>query len=148
MLVQHLGGGHGRWVLPKARLGNQYVTDFIIGDRDSGGRRWIAVELESPKRGMFTRAGDPSRPLSHAIRQILDWRDWLTENHAYAVGPLERQGLGLEDIEPQVPGLVLIGRRGLGPNPRGRRRQLELSNRIEIHSWDWLVERAEGRVGV
>ncbi len=52
MLVQHLGGGHGRWVIPKPRLGSEYIPDFIIGDRDSGGRRWIAVELEGPRRPM------------------------------------------------------------------------------------------------
>lgn len=146
MLVQHLGGGHGRWVIPKLRLGSAHVTDFVIGDRDSGGRRWFAVELESPKHAMFTRGGDPSRYLTHAIRQIADWRAWLTTHHASAVTPREKEGLGLEDVEPQLPGLILIGRRGLGPNPRERRRQFEHDHRLEIHSYDWLVERAEEQV--
>src|SRR6266851_10069983 len=46
-LIQHLGGGHGRWVIPKKRLG-EYVTDFMIGDKHSFGHEWQAVELESP----------------------------------------------------------------------------------------------------
>jgi hypothetical protein len=48
MLIQHLGGGHGRWVLPQKRLGAEHVPDFMIGDRYSGGRDWVAVELEGP----------------------------------------------------------------------------------------------------
>lgn len=146
LLIQHLGGGHGRWVLPKPRLGSHYVPDFIIGDRDSGGRRWIAVELESPLRPMFTKGGDPSRYLSRAIRQILEWRSWLTANRAYAIAPRDADGLGLEDIDSELSGLIIIGRRGLGPNPRGLRRRLERDHRIEIHSHDWLIDRAEGRV--
>lgn len=49
---------------------------------------------------------------------------WLTNNRAYAIAPREEEGLGLEDVDPQLPGLILIGRRGLGPNPRGFRRRL------------------------
>ena len=28
LLVQHLGGGHGRWVIPHKRLGAEHVTDL------------------------------------------------------------------------------------------------------------------------
>src|SRR5688572_27804841 len=33
LLIQHLGGGHGRWVIPRQRLGAEYVTDFLIAER-------------------------------------------------------------------------------------------------------------------
>jgi hypothetical protein len=146
LLIEHLGGGHGRWVIPKLRLGSEHVTDFMIGDEDSSGRRWIAVELENPRQSMFTKAGDPSQSLNHALRQIMDWRVWLTNNRAYAIAPRSEKGLGLEDIDPQLPGLVLIGRRGLGPNPRGLRRQLENAHNVQIHSYDWLIERTHQQV--
>jgi hypothetical protein len=145
LLVQSLGGGHGRWVLPKHRLGSQFVTDFVIGDRDSLGRRWMAVELEAPSRPMFNRRGDPSRYLNHAMAQVLNWRSWLITHRAYAVTSRAEGGLGLEDIDGNVPGLVVIGRRGLTAPPAGLRRRLEHENRIEIHTYDWLVERIAGR---
>lgn len=69
-LIQHLGGGHGRWVIPKKKLGSEHVTDFLIGEKHSFGYEWQAVELESPLRQMFNKNGDPSRFLNHAIRQI------------------------------------------------------------------------------
>ena len=71
-LIQHFGGGHGRWVIPKARLGAEHVTDFLIAEKHSFGFEWQAVELESPERRMFNKNGDPSQYLNHAIRQITD----------------------------------------------------------------------------
>src|SRR3712207_5082915 len=40
VLVQHLGGGHGRWVIPQKKLGAEHVPDFVIGQRDSMGLSW------------------------------------------------------------------------------------------------------------
>lgn len=77
LLAQQLGGGHGRWVIPQKRLGCQFVPDFMVGEKSSAGFEWYAVELESPTAKMFTKAGDPSRQLNHAMRQISDWRSWL-----------------------------------------------------------------------
>ena len=53
LLIQHLGGGHGRWVIPQKRLGAEYVPDFVIGERSSIGFEWQAVELERPTTRMF-----------------------------------------------------------------------------------------------
>lgn len=147
VLIQHLGGGHGRWVIPRKRLGAEHVTDFVIGERDSSGFSWTAVELESPKARMFTKAGDPTKELTHAIRQIEDWRAWLNRNQNYAArSPLEG-GLGLSDITSQVRGLILIGRRGdLAVSNSERRRQMTHDLRIEIHSYEFLLEACRGRL--
>jgi hypothetical protein len=147
LLIQHLAGGYGRWVIPQKRLGAEYVPDFIIGERHSGGRYWTAVELEGPQRAMFTKAGDPSRYLWHAIRQIVDWRVWLEHNRDYAARDPSDGGLGLEDITPALPGLIIIGRRHHLPARRQAfRRGLERQLNVQIHSFDWLLERLEERV--
>lgn len=146
ILVQCLGGGHGRWVIPQKRLGAEFVPDFVIGEKHSGGFFWKAVEIESPRARPFTKKGDPSSPLTHAIRQILDWRSWLTRNQGYAARDRSEQGLGLTDIHGQLPGLVLLGRRENFPeSSKELRRQMELANNISIHSFDWLVEVAGAR---
>lgn len=145
-MIQHLGGGHGRWVIPKKRLGAEFVPDFVIGDLDSAGHEWELVEIESPKAKLFTKDGVPSRSLNQALRQIRDWRAWLTSNRAYAISPREENGLGLVDIAPNPPGLILIGRRSsLVSADKARRRQLEQDSGVTIHTYDWLVELAEGR---
>lgn len=147
LLIQHLGGGQGRWVISKPRLGAEHVTDFLIGERHSAGFDWQAVELENPNAPMFTKRGDPSKQLTHAIRQILDWRAWLQRNQNYASRPKIEHGLGLTDIVSTIPGLILIGRRKeTDPITNERRRQMAHDLNINIHTYDFLLESAEGRI--
>src|SRR5205814_237122 len=98
LLAVQLGGGHGRWVIAKKRLGSEHVPDFMVGERSSAGFEWYAVELKSPKAKMFTKAGDPTHQLTHAMRQIDDWRAWLQTNQNYAALRRNAGGLGLTDI--------------------------------------------------
>jgi len=147
LLIQHVRGSHARYVIPQKRLGAEYVTDFMIGGKHSGGFEWQAVELESSKAPMFNKSGYPGKYLMHAIFQILDWRAWLQRNQNYAARLLAEGGLGLTDIVARVPGLILIGRRGeIDPSTNERRRQLVNELAIEIHSYDFLLEWAKGRI--
>jgi len=140
-LVVKLGGGHGRWVIPKKRLGSEHVTDFIIGEKHSYGYDWMAVELEPLNVKMFTRKGDPSQRLIHAIRQIQDWRAWLTKNQNYASRPSKEKGLELIDIDQNIHGLILIGRRSdIDPKTNALRKQMIKDLKIEIHSYDYLLD--------
>ena len=146
-LIQHLGGGHGRWVIPKQKLGAEHVTDFLIAEKHSFGHEWQAVELESPLRPVFNRNGDPSQYLNHAIRQITDWRAWLKSNQAYASRPRTENGLALADIDSNVKGLILIGRRSaIDAETNSRRRQLVQNLNIEIHTYDYLLQALKGRL--
>lgn len=140
-LAEHLGGGHGRWVVPTKRLGSQYVTDFIIGCAHSFGFDWHAVELEAPRSKLFTRSGDPSATLNHAIRQIVDWRAWLQDNLDYARRPESEHGLGLTGIRPDLPGLILMGRRdGLTDAQNRLRAELSHQTNIEIHTFEYILD--------
>jgi hypothetical protein len=126
LLVQHLGGGHGRWVLSQKRLGSEYVTDFIVGERSSTGFEWQFVELQSPRARLFVRSGRQSEQFDEGWRQIEEWRRWLEDNRDYARRPCSRNGLGLVDVSAGSPGLLLIGREAdLTQQDRDRRRQLD-----------------------
>lgn len=147
LLVQHLGGGHGRWVVPRKRLGSEFIPDFVIGEKSSIGYEWQLVELESPEAPLFTRAGDPSRQLNHALRQIDDWRGWLEKNRDYAARPLNQQGLGLTDISNTATAMILIGRReGLSAKDNARRRQMTARTGVQIHTYDYIADAIEGRI--
>jgi len=149
MLIQHLGGGHGRWVIPHQKLGVQFVTDFVIAEKSSIGFEWVAVELESPTVQLFTKKGDPSAALTHAIRQVSDWRAWLKKNQNYAARSRSESGLGLTDIDSDLPSLIIIGRESsLNPATKELRRQLGGDLKIKIHTYDWLVRMRRERVGV
>jgi hypothetical protein len=88
-----------------------------------------------------------SEQLDEGIRQILDWRRWLTRNLDYAERPRSRDGLGLEGVSPRGRGLLLIGREtDLTDTDRQRRRQLAEETGIDIHTYDWLTREAQARM--
>lgn len=140
ILVHTVGGGHGRWVIPQFQLGSNYVTDFVVGEKHSFGHEWLLVELKSPKAKMFTKKGDPTAQLTHAIRQIQDWRAWIRKNLGYVGRKTVDNGLGLIDIHDSTSGLILIGRDtdNDGKNNE-RRRQMCIENRLRIHTYDFLL---------
>jgi Shedu protein SduA, C-terminal len=147
LLIQDLEGGQGRWVVPQKRLGSEFVTDFVIGERHSFGFQWQAVEIENPLAPLFTMKGNPSAELTHAIRQITDWRAWIKRNQNYTSRCREAQGLELIDIDSSVRGLILIGReRNLDPTTNDRRRQLVQDLQIDIHTYDWVARGSIGRI--
>ncbi len=98
--------GSDYWCLDRPRLGAELIPDFLLASRTSEGFRWAMVELESPAALALTRAGLPARKLADALKQVRDWRTWLTDNVAYARGEL-----GLADIDANCPAYVIIGRR-------------------------------------
>lgn len=97
---------HGKICIPKPRLGGQLEPDFFIAGLDSAGFSWYGVELESPEYKIFTKEGEETKELKHAIRQIQEWRYWLTDNIAFA-----QNTLGFMHIDANLPCFVFIGRR-------------------------------------
>jgi hypothetical protein len=139
LLTQHLGASPGRWVIPQKQLGAEHVTDFLIAEIGSTGFVWYAVELERPQAKLFTKKRDPSAALTHAMRQISDWRNWLSHNRDYAMRSPEQFGLGLVGIDPELEGLIIMGRDAdIDPYTNPLRQRLARDNRIRIETYDWL----------
>lgn len=126
-------GHHDTYVIPKARLGAEHVTDFLVLGFNSLGSQWLAIELEAPRHALLTKDGALRSEVHHAIKQIQEWREWLTQNVAYA-----QEQLGLYGITNRVKGLVLIGRSDVSYEREPARSQVLEDSNIEIHSWDWL----------
>jgi len=143
-MIQHFSGGHGRYVIPKQKFGSEYVSDFMVAERNSMGLHWTAIELENPNSKLFTKAGSPTAELTHAIGQILEWRTWIANNIDYARRRLKNDGLGLEQVDGNVHGIILMGRNTeLTEKTNAVRRHYKQSMNIDIHTFDWLVDVAE-----
>ena len=124
------------------RLGSQYVPDFVIAGVDSLGIRWVLVELETPNTAMYLKDGKRfSGKTRNALSQIVDWRHWLSQNLSYARSPKDRQGLGLIDITPKPPAVVVIGRRSGLPAAGEAARHDSVERNIEVQTYDRLFER-------
>jgi hypothetical protein len=123
------------WCLDRPRLGSEFVPDFLLASITSVGFQWTMIELESPTEKALTKSGLPAKKLAEALKQIRDWRMWLTDNVAYARGEL-----GFKDIDAKCPAFVVIGRRGsLDPKQAKTYRALS-GDGITVMSYDRLLE--------
>lgn len=88
--------------IPKKKLGEDFVTDFVLVATTTQGPAYILVELERASHPILTKDLVLSGPVNHAIKQTRDWDVWLEKNKAY--------------IQNKLPGfetptyLVVIGR--------------------------------------
>lgn len=145
-LLTSLLGGWLQFCLPQVRFGAQYVADFLIATVDSLGVRWILVELETPRTSVTLRGtGELDKHGREGVRQVQSWREWLKNNLPYARSSRRHNGLGLPDIRDSSDGLVLVGRRDLlYENSAPARHILHEQSRIDVHTYDWLLEQLYG----
>ena len=153
----------------KFRLADAFVPDFLAISQDDHASNTAAplltfVEIERADKALFTRSGDPSSFLMHAIRQVQDWKHWVNDNRGYlqhqlrrllseefAVTPLEISEMDKYFREPLDHGInygfldryvVIAGRRAsMTVSQRLRLAQMNNDlNGIQIISYDALVE--------
>lgn len=89
-------------IIPKKKLGEDFVTDFMMVNMLAQGHEYTLVEIERPDRKLFKKNGDPHADLTHAEKQTLDWDVWLEKNKAYLQSKFPRFET------PQY--LIIIGR--------------------------------------
>lgn len=111
-------------IIPKQKLGDDFITDFIIICQNEIGPKYVFVEIEKASHKVFNKNLELSKETNHAIKQTQDWQCWLEKDKAY----LQNR---LPDFEtPQY--LIIIGRGNtLTPEEKERLRSI---NRSSIHT--------------
>jgi hypothetical protein len=147
ILAALMGGrANSRFVVPRPNFGGKRIPDFLIADVDSRGINWVLVELETPVSAV-TLKGDNilEEHARKGVSQVEEWREWILKNLALARLSRRDGGLGLVDIRPHSKGLVLVGRRDrLNENASEARHAFAEKQRIDVHTYDYLLERLEG----
>ena len=115
-------------LMTKPPFGRDFVADFAIEDPVAF---WTLVEIERSTHKLFTKAGDPTSALTHATRQVRDWREWVRENRAYA----RKTFPGIAEVEC----LVVIGRSTDEEAAERLRQYNDSLHRIGAVTWDELV---------
>lgn len=122
-------------VIPKHRLGSEYVMDYALRTYNDV---YHLVEIERSTHKLYNKNGDPSAELIHAEQQILDWLAWIEKNSPYA-----RENLPTL-MSPK--GFVIIGRSrelDVQTNEKLRRRNATWGGKIEILTYDNLLNKAK-----
>lgn len=98
---------------------------------------WHLIEIESPTAKLLTKRGDPSKELTHALRQVREWQRWIERNHAYA-----------DELMPGIDhplGHVFMRRRSELASPAAKEhlRAINIQNRayVEVGTLDSFIDR-------
>jgi hypothetical protein len=127
------------------KLAEKLIPDFVIFSR----YRWTNnpfllctfIEIENPSMPLFTRAGNPTSQLTHAIRQVQDWKSWVRNNSQYLQKELafklnNEELLNVQAHRMMKPAL-LAGAVTVGVSYRymviaGRRTSLQISDLVRL----------------
>lgn len=70
------------YLFPEFPLGTDWIADYLIIVRSSGGYELIFVEFESPYGNITTSDGSLGNTFIKGLRQIDDWKMWLESNYS------------------------------------------------------------------
>jgi hypothetical protein len=104
--------------------------------------------LETPRSGIYLSNGEELDKFARKGRnQIINWRNWIATQIAYARGRKSENGLRLFDIREKSDAIVFVGRRSKIPDSKeAERHELRQSNAIAIQSYDWLLDHIRGSI--
>ena len=77
-------------IIPKKKLGEDFITDFVLVCNNAQGISYTLVEIEKASDKILTADNSLASKNSHAIKQTRDWDIWLEKNKAYLQGKLEK----------------------------------------------------------
>lgn len=124
-------------LIPKQKLGEDFVTDFILLNILDQGPCYTLIELEKSSYSILTKEGVLSSNVNHAIKQTRDWDIWLEKNKAY----LQNKLPWFESPEY----LIVIGRTHLmNDNEKAYLRSYNREyKKLKIMSYDDIIAQTE-----
>lgn len=149
--------GHHEAVLFKEfPLGTQYVVDYLLADRASGGWQFIFVEFENPYNNIVVKDGDWGMTVRKGLKQIRDWQAYIAANYAvlyeefkkYTPKVLPEEFLRYDPTRMHYA--VVAGRRQDFDDPTIRvlQRQLEKESDIKLLHYDNLLDDSRRLIGM
>lgn len=75
--------------IPKQKLGEDFITDFVLVSFFEQGLEYCLVELERSDHEIINNDGSLTSKTNHAIKQIHDWDIWLEKNKGYLQNKLK-----------------------------------------------------------
>jgi hypothetical protein len=123
--------------ISKFKLGDDYITDFVINEIPDG---YVLVEIERPNLRLFKKTTpERTQEFNHAIEQIENWRAWINRNHSYISSKLE-------GISPNPVCWLIAGRRtNLSAEEKKRLAEInqEYKGNYKILTYDDLIDRVK-----
>jgi hypothetical protein len=146
-------GYHARidYVYTQVQLGPRgRIPDFVRLSKNSSKTYLDLVEIESPAKRLFTKAGQPGERFVQARQQLSDWSEWLradgnrTQLREYL--RLDRTTFPDDVI---VRRILVMGRRDeVEKSPRGRAARGDDNDEVTSMTWDRVAPDEDSRQAV
>ena len=82
-------GHHDSYVFPEFKIGN-YIADYLLIGKSSGGYEFIFVELEHPNGRTTLKSGHEGQSCRSGTYQIYDWRAEIEANFSSSFSSVDR----------------------------------------------------------
>ncbi|KQC00949.1 Shedu anti-phage system protein SduA domain-containing protein [Pedobacter sp. Hv1] len=80
LLMDFYTGNHEAYLFREFALPPNYIVDFLLVGKNSGGYEFIFIEFESPNADITLKDGNLGVAFRNGIKQIEDWDLWLESN--------------------------------------------------------------------
>ncbi|MCP4752098.1 MAG: DUF4263 domain-containing protein, partial [Proteobacteria bacterium] len=110
-----------------------------ISEKGSLGLIYTLVEIEKPNTKVITNQNNPSSGLSHAMKQIRDWKNWIEKN-SHSVDRLFPSKFSHDSIA-HIKYMLIVGKRS-DINPQQELERIKIAQEIgyEIRSFDFITD--------
>ncbi|RYX80373.1 DUF4263 domain-containing protein [bacterium] len=142
-------GHHAAFAFKEFALPPNFIADYLLIGKNSGGYEFIFVELESPTGAIVNSDGTFGATIRKGIKQIEDWDAWIESNFAHLVLLFQKhQGLHkalptefLQLDKSRIHYSIVAGRRNdfKEKTYRAKRKLLRERNILLLH-YDNLID--------
>lgn len=73
-------GHHEAYLFPEFRLGQDYIADYLLIGKSSGGFEFVFIELEKSSGRVTLKDGHIGQVVRSGENQITDWKMWIDAN--------------------------------------------------------------------
>jgi len=136
-------GHHAAYVFKEFVLPPNFIADYLLIGKASGGHEFVFVELESPSGSIVNADGTFGTTIRKGLKQIEDWDAWIDSNFSH-LKLLFQKYLGSETLLPDeftIHYAVVAGRRIDYKEKTYRlRRKLKSDRNITLLHYDNIID--------
>lgn len=143
-------GHHAAYAFKEFELPPNYIADYLLIGKNSGGYEFIFVELEEANNNITTKDGSFGTTIRKGLKQIDDWNFWLESNFSHLkllfdkhIGTLDKS-MPREFFEfdkTRIHYVVVAGRRSHYNDKTYRlRRKLQKESSTKLLHYDNLLD--------
>lgn len=142
-------GHHEAYIFKEFQLPPNYVADYLLVGKNSGGYEFVFVEMENAFGEITLASGEFGTTIRKGIKQIEDWDSWVEANFSYLrllfertknkTGSLPKEFVELD--KTRIHNVVVAGRREhfTEKTYRLKRKAKRQSNVLVLH-YDNLID--------